>query len=57
MLVIVDARQGLVWIAIEVRVLPAHITVASPAHVALQKEEIKGWEAGKGPGRTNCCPC
>lgn len=57
MLVIVDAGQGLVWVAVEVRVLPTHVAVASPAHVALKKEEIRGWEAGKGPGRINCCPC
>jgi len=47
-LVVVDAGQGLVRVAVEVRVCPTDVAVASPAHVALKKEEIRRWEAGKG---------
>lgn len=57
MLVVVDAGQGLIGVAIEVRVLPAHIAIASPAHVALEKGGIRGWETGKSPGRSNRCSC
>lgn len=55
-LVIIDAGQGLVRVAVEIRVLPTHVAVASPAHVALKKEEIRGLEEGKRPGRTDRCP-
>lgn len=54
-LVVVDAGQGLIWVAVEVRVLPTHVSVASPTHVALRKEGMRGWRRRKGSGRTNCC--
>lgn len=45
-LVVVDAGQGLVRVPIQVCVWPTHVAVASPAYIALNKEEIRGW---KGP--------
>lgn len=51
-LVVVDAGQGLVWVPIQVCVLPAHVAVAGPAHIALNKDEIRGW---KEPWQDQCC--